>query len=158
MHLSPLSSTKQHQITQNSRNYMVICSGPIMFEKPGGRDSLRVGPRDALHRQEDFCSRGRPPRLPFSRELDAFRAEVFDPANRANSLIQVFEPKIPATSSATPKSASSASQCRPVPNGVSSTSESCAVVAPFKPCSSFGGNIRMTPLVSSTTRRALRAS
>jgi hypothetical protein len=48
--------------------------------------------------------------LPFSRELDAFPAEVFDPANRANSLIQVFEPKMPAASSATPKSASSASQ------------------------------------------------
>jgi hypothetical protein len=73
--------------------------------------------RDPAHsrlRQEDFCSRGRPPRLPFSRELDAFRAEVFDPANRANSLIQVFEPKMPAASSATPKIRV---QCLPMQTG-----------------------------------------
>jgi hypothetical protein len=38
LHLSPLSSTKQHQITQKSRNHMAICVGPIIFEKPGGRD------------------------------------------------------------------------------------------------------------------------
>lgn len=58
------------------------------------------GMGDALHPREDFCNRGRPPRLSLSRELDVFRAEVFDPANRANSLIQVFEPKMPAASSA----------------------------------------------------------
>src|SRR6266481_4427420 len=108
--------------------------------------------------QEDFRRRGRPPRLPFSRELDALRADVLDPAWRANSLIQVFDPKIPAARPATLRSASRDSQCSPVPSGVNCTFASCAGVARFKPCNNFGGNIRITPLVSSMTNRALRTS
>src|SRR6266849_3298691 len=108
--------------------------------------------------QEDFRRRGRPPRLPFSRELDALRTDVLDPAWRANSLIQVFEPKIPLARPATLRSASSASQCSPVPIGLNCTFASWFGVARFKPCSNFGGNIRITPLVSSMTSLALPTS
>jgi hypothetical protein len=66
--------------------------------------------RTAAQTRYDLRKRGRPPRLPFSRELADLRSEVRDPAWRANSLIHVFDPKMPAASPATLKSTSSASQ------------------------------------------------
>jgi hypothetical protein len=38
LHLSRLSTTAHHRLSQNSRDHMVSAHDPIIFEKPGGRD------------------------------------------------------------------------------------------------------------------------